>query len=110
MRLGVFAALLLVWQLVCGFFACRPTCCVSMGGDENGWRAIPSLVSSFLITAEEGGGRTCGSIVVGVAWRWCLRSRGGCGGCCIVTLLLQTVPIVAVAALILMWFARAHLR
>jgi NitT/TauT family transport system permease protein len=65
---------------------------------------FPSLLNSFAITAEEAAGGILLSVVVGVAvalifaqFRWVRRMLYPW------TLLLQTVPIVAIAPLILMW-------
>lgn len=104
--LGVFAALLLVWQLVLRIFRVPPYMLPSPWAVTKTVGArFPSLVSSFLITAEEAAGGLVVSIVVGVAValvfaqsRWVRRMLYPW------TLLLQTVPIVAVAPLILMWF------
>lgn len=65
---------------------------------------FPSLLNSFLITAEEAAGGLAASIVVGVAvamvfaqWRWLRKLLYP------YTILLQTVPIVAIAPLIINW-------
>jgi NitT/TauT family transport system permease protein len=65
---------------------------------------FPELVRSLLLTAEAASLGLAGSIVVGVAialifaqWRWLRRLLFP------YTILLQTVPIVAIAPLILMW-------
>jgi NitT/TauT family transport system permease protein len=65
---------------------------------------FPSLVSSLAITAGEAGGGLLASIVAGVfialafgQFRWVRRMLYP------YTILLQTVPIVAIAPLILMW-------
>jgi NitT/TauT family transport system permease protein len=65
---------------------------------------FPSLLSSFLITTEEAAGGLAASIVVGVAvammfaqWRWLRQLVYP------YTILLQTVPIVAIAPLIIDW-------
>jgi NitT/TauT family transport system permease protein len=64
----------------------------------------PSLLSSLWITAEEAAGGLLASIVVGVAvamvfaqWRWLRQMLYP------YTILLQTVPIVAIAPLIINW-------
>ena len=89
----------------CGSSACRHTCCPRHGP----WRALsptasPSLLIALEITAEESAGGLVASIVVGVLIalifaqsRWVRRMLYP------YTLLLQTVPIVAIAPLILMW-------
>ncbi len=65
---------------------------------------FPSLVNSLLITTEEAAGGLVASIVAGVAvsmifaqWRWLRQLLYP------YTILLQTVPIVAIAPLIIMW-------
>jgi NitT/TauT family transport system permease protein len=65
---------------------------------------LPSLLSSLLITAEEAAGGLAASILVGVAiamifaqWRWLRQLLYP------YTILLQTVPIVAIAPLIINW-------
>jgi NitT/TauT family transport system permease protein len=64
----------------------------------------PSLLNSLLITTEEAAGGLAGSIVAGVAiamifaqWRWLRQLLYP------YTILLQTVPIVAIAPLIINW-------
>jgi len=64
----------------------------------------PSLLASLRITAEEAAGGLLASIVVGVAvamifaqWRWLRQALYP------YTILLQTVPIVAIAPLIINW-------
>jgi NitT/TauT family transport system permease protein len=64
----------------------------------------PSLLESLRITAEEAAGGLLASIVVGVAvamvfaqWRWLRQTLYP------YTILLQTVPIVAIAPLIINW-------
>ena len=75
----------------CGYSRCRPTC-------------FPSLLNSFAITAAESAGGLIASIIVGVLValffaqsRWVRRMLYP------YTILLQTVPIIAIAPLILMW-------
>jgi NitT/TauT family transport system permease protein len=65
---------------------------------------LPSLLNSFLITTEEAAGGLAASIVVGVGvamifaqWRWLRQLLYP------YTILLQTVPIVAIAPLIINW-------
>ncbi len=65
---------------------------------------FPSLLNSLLITTEEAAGGLAASIVAGVAaamvfaqWRWLRRLFYP------YTILLQTVPIVAIAPLIINW-------
>ncbi len=102
---AVFAALLLLWQgldlaLHVPPYMLPPPLAVG--------RAViarfPSLMTSLAITSEEAAGGLAASIVVGVLIafifaqsRWIRRMLYP------YTILLQTVPIVAVAPLILMW-------
>jgi NitT/TauT family transport system permease protein len=65
---------------------------------------LPSLLRSLLITTEEAAGGLAASIVVGVGiamvfaqWRWFRQLFFP------YTILLQTVPIVAIAPLIILW-------
>jgi NitT/TauT family transport system permease protein len=65
---------------------------------------FPSLLNSLWITAEEAAGGLAASIVVGVAvamifaqWRWLRQLFYP------YTILLQTVPIVAIAPLVILW-------
>ena len=103
--LAVFAALLVMWQLVLWIFHVPPYMLPSPWAVA---RAVvvrfPSLVASLAITAAESGGGLIASIVVGVVIalifaqsRWVRRMLYP------YTILLQTVPIVAIAPLILMW-------
>jgi NitT/TauT family transport system permease protein len=103
--LGVFAALLLLWQSVLWIFRVQPFMLPSPWAVA---RAVvmrfPALMTSLSITAEEAGGGLIASVVVGVAIalifaqsRWVRRMLYP------YTILLQTVPIVAIAPLILMW-------
>ena len=65
---------------------------------------VPSLLNSLLITAEEAAGGLAAGIIAGVAvamvfaqWRWLRQLVYP------YTILLQTVPIIAIAPLILNW-------
>lgn len=103
--LGVFAALLLLWQLVLWIFRVPPFMLPSPWAVARAVVArFPSLLTSLSITAREAGGGLAASIVVGVIIalifaqsRWVRRMLYP------YTILLQTVPIVAIAPLILMW-------
>jgi NitT/TauT family transport system permease protein len=103
--LAVFAALLFLWQLIVWVFRVPPFMLPSPWAVAKAVEArFPSLVGSFAITAEEAVGGISLSVVVGVAIalvfaqsRWVRRMLYPW------TLLLQTVPIVAIAPLILMW-------
>jgi NitT/TauT family transport system permease protein len=104
--LAVFAALLLLWQLVLWIFRVPPYMLPSPWAVKKAiGERFPLLLSSFWITAEEAAGGLIVSIIVGVGValifaqsRWIRRMLYPW------TLLLQTVPIVAIAPLILMWF------
>jgi len=103
--IAVFAGLLLLWQLVLWIFHVPPYMLPSPWAVAKALTArFPSLLNSFAITAEEAAGGILLSVVVGVAvalifaqFRWVRRMLYPW------TLLLQTVPIVAIAPLILMW-------
>jgi NitT/TauT family transport system permease protein len=103
--IAVFAGLLLLWQLVLWIFQVPPYMLPSPWAVAKALTArFPSLLNSFAITAEEAAGGILLSVVVGVAvalifaqFRWVRRMLYPW------TLLLQTVPIVAIAPLILMW-------
>jgi NitT/TauT family transport system permease protein len=103
--LAVFAALLALWQLVLWVFRVPPFMLPSPWAVARAvGRRLPSLGTAFAITGEEALGGLLASIVAGVAIalifaqsRWIRRMLYP------YTLLLQTVPIVAVAPLILMW-------
>lgn len=101
----VFACLLAVWQAVISinhlpaYILPGPLTVAITIHDR-----YSSLLSSFLITAEEAAGGLLASIVVGVAvamifaqWRWLRQTLYP------YTILLQTVPIVAIAPLIINW-------
>ena len=103
--LAVFAAMLALWQLVLWIFHVPPYMLPSPWAVA---RAVgsrfPSLVAALATTAAEAGGGLIASIVVGVVIalmfaqsRWVRRMLYP------YTILLQTVPIVAIAPLILMW-------
>jgi NitT/TauT family transport system permease protein len=103
--LAVFAGLLAVWQLIIWTFRVPPYMLPTpLAVAQAVARRYPSLAVSFAITAEEAVGGILLSIVVGVGIalifaqsRWVRRMLYPW------TLLLQTVPIVAIAPLILMW-------
>lgn len=101
----VFAGLVGLWQAIIWFnhlpayILPGPVAVVSALRDR-----YPSLLDSFRITAEEAAGGLAASIVVGVAaamvfaqWRWLRQTLYP------YTILLQTVPIVAIAPLIINW-------
>jgi NitT/TauT family transport system permease protein len=102
---GVFAALLVLWQLVLWIFHVprymlpSPWAVALAVGHR-----FPSLLTSLVITAEESAGGLVASVIVGVLVallfaqsRWVRQMLYP------YTLLLQTVPIIAIAPLILMW-------
>jgi len=101
----VFTALLLVWQAVVWVFRVPPFMLPPPYAVASALVGrFPALITSLLITAEGAGGGLIASIVIGVAIalifaqsRWVRRMLYP------YTILLQTVPIVAVAPLILMW-------
>jgi NitT/TauT family transport system permease protein len=103
--LAVFAALVLIWQLILWIFHVPPYMLPSPFAVARVSAArFSSLLASFAITAEESAGGLIASVIVGVLIalvfaqsRWVRRMLYP------YTLLLQTVPIVAVAPLILMW-------
>ncbi len=101
----VFGALLVLWQAILWIFRVPAFMLPSPWAVA---RAVvvrfPSLMASLAITAEESAGGLIASIVVGVVIalifaqsRWVRRMLYP------YTILLQTVPIVAIAPLILMW-------
>ena len=103
--LCVFAAVLLLWQSVLWIFHVPPFMLPSPWSVARAVVArFPALLTSLSITAEEAGGGLIASIIVGVLIalifaqsRWVRRMLYP------YTILLQTVPIVAIAPLILMW-------
>jgi NitT/TauT family transport system permease protein len=102
---AVFAALLALWQLVLWVFRVPSFMLPSPWAVAQAFgKRLPSLAAAFAITGEEALGGLLASIIAGVAIalifaqsRWIRRMLYP------YTLLLQTVPIVAVAPLILMW-------
>jgi NitT/TauT family transport system permease protein len=102
---SVFAALLALWQLILWIFHVPPYMLPSPWAVARAVVArFPSLVAALTITAAEAGGGLLASVVVGVVIalmfaqsRWVRRMLYP------YTILLQTVPIVAIAPLILMW-------
>jgi len=101
----VFAALLLLWQLVLWVFRVQPFMLPSPWAVACAFvKRFPALLTSLSITALEAGGGLLASVGVGVVIalvfaqsRWVRRMLYP------YTILLQTVPIIAVAPLILMW-------
>ncbi len=102
---AVFVALLIVWQLVLVIFRVPAYMLPSPWAVARAvWNRFPSLLASFAVTGEESFGGLIASIVVGVMVallfaqsRWVRKMLYP------YTILLQTVPILAIAPLILMW-------
>ena len=102
---AVFVALLILWQLILWIFHVPPYMLPSPWAVARAVVArFPSLLTSLAITAEESLGGLVASIIVGVIIallfaqsRWVRKMLYP------YTILLQTVPIVAIAPLILMW-------
>jgi NitT/TauT family transport system permease protein len=102
---AVFAALLVIWQLILWIFHVPPYMLPSPWAVARSvGNRFPSLIAALSITMVEAGGGLLASIVVGVVIalmfaqsRWVRRMLYP------YTILLQTVPIVAIAPLILMW-------
>jgi NitT/TauT family transport system permease protein len=103
--LAVFLALLILWQLILWIFQVPRYMLPSPWAVARAVDArLPSLLTSTAITAEESLGGLIASILVGVIValvfaqsRWVRKMLYP------YTILLQTVPIVAIAPLILMW-------
>jgi len=103
--LAVLAALLLLWQLILLIFSVKPFMLPSPWAVAKSVSAhLPSLATAFAITGEEALGGLLASIIAGVVIallfaqsRWIRRMFYP------YTLLLQTVPIIAIAPLILNW-------
>ena len=103
--LTVFAGFLVLWQMVLWIFRVpafmlpSPWAVVRAVGAR-----FPSLLNSLAITAEESAGGLVASVLIGVIValvfaqsRWVRKMLYP------YTLLLQTVPIIAIAPLIIMW-------
>src|ERR1700744_4542519 len=103
--LAVFAGLLLLWQGLALWLHLPPYMLpMPLAVGAAVVTRFPSLVASLAITAQEAAGGLAASIVVGLLialifaqFRWIRRMFYP------YTILLQTVPIVAVAPPILMW-------
>jgi NitT/TauT family transport system permease protein len=103
--LAVFAALVMLWQLILWVFHVPPYMLPSPWAVLRAVDArFPSLLNSLAITAEESAGGLAASIAVGVLValffaqsRWVRKMLYP------YTLLLQTVPIIAIAPLIINW-------
>jgi NitT/TauT family transport system permease protein len=103
--LAVFAALLVVWQLILWVFHVPPFMLPPPLAVARAVGArLPSLLNALSITAEESAGGLVTSVAVGVLVAlWFAQSRWVRRMLYPYTLLLQTVPIIAIAPLILMW-------
>jgi len=103
--LAVFLAMLVLWQLVLWIFHVPSYMLPSPWAVGRAVVArFPSLLNSLTITTEEAGGGLLSSIVIGVLialvfgqFRWVRRMLYP------YTILLQTVPVLAITPLILMW-------
>ncbi len=103
--IGIFAALLLLWTAVIHLFAIQPYMLPTpIRVASAGWARLPSLLTSLVITAAAATLGLLASIVVGLLVAllfaqstWLRRMFYP------YTILLQTVPIIAIAPLILMW-------
>jgi NitT/TauT family transport system permease protein len=102
---AVFAALVALWQLVLWIFHVPPYMLPSPWAVAVAVRArFPSLLTALSMTAEEAAGGLIAGTAVGVVValvfaqsRWVRKMLYP------YTLLLQTVPIIAIAPLIIMW-------
>jgi NitT/TauT family transport system permease protein len=101
----VFAALIAIWSRVVAWAHIPPYILPGpLAVAQALVQRFPSLLNSLAITAEEAAGGLIASIVVGVAiamifaqWRWMRQLVYP------YTILLQTVPIVAIAPLVINW-------
>ena len=103
--LTVFAALVVLWQVIIWIFRVAPYMLPSpLSVAHAVAERFPMLLRALSITALEAAGGLAGSIVVGITLalifaqsRWVRQMLYP------YTLLLQTVPIIAISPLILMW-------
>jgi len=103
--LAVFFALVALWQIILWVFHVPPFMLPSPWAVTQAvGRRFPSLLNSLAITAEESAGGLAASVIIGTLMalvfaqsRWVRKMLYP------YTLLLQTVPIIAIAPLILMW-------
>jgi NitT/TauT family transport system permease protein len=103
--LAVFGALLLLWQLVIWIFQVQPYMLPSPWAVAKAVSTrFPSLTTSLAITGEEALGGLIASVIVGMLIallfaqsRWVRKMLYP------YTILLQTVPIIAIAPMILSW-------
>lgn len=103
--LAVFAAFLVLWRLIIWVFRVPAYMLPSPWAVARAVQArFPSLLNALGITAEESAGGLAASIVFGVLVALVFaQSRWVRKMLLPYTLLLQTVPIIAIAPLILMW-------
>jgi len=103
--LVVFAALLIVWQLVLWLFRVPPYMLPSPWAVAKAvGHRFPSLIASTAITAEESLGGLIASVIIGVVVAlFFAQSRWARKMFYPYTILLQTVPIIAISPLILNW-------
>jgi NitT/TauT family transport system permease protein len=103
--LAVFAALLVVWQLILLIFRVPAFMLPSPWAVAHAvYDRFPSLMNAFVITAGEATGGLAASVVVGVVVALVFaQSRWVRNMFYPYTILLQTVPIIAIAPLILNW-------
>jgi NitT/TauT family transport system permease protein len=102
---AVFAALLILWQLVLWIFKVQPYMLPAPWAVAKAFdKRFSSILIALEITGAESAGGLIASVGVGVLvalvfakWRWVRRMLYP------YTLLLQTVPIIAITPLILMW-------
>jgi NitT/TauT family transport system permease protein len=103
--LAVFAAFIVLWQFILWAFHVPPFMLPSPWAVARALGArLPSLLNSLAITAVESAGGLVASVSVGLLvalvfaqFRWVRKMLLP------YTLLLQTVPIIAIAPLIIMW-------
>jgi NitT/TauT family transport system permease protein len=103
--MAVLAVLIGLWQLIVVFYHLPPYLLPGPKPVAEALRdRLPSLLDSLRITAEEAAGGLLASVVFGVAvamifaqWRWLRQLLYP------YTILLQTVPIVAIAPLVINW-------
>ena len=102
---AVFLAILLLWQIVVLVFRVPSYMLPSPWAVARAGAArFSSLLNASVLTAEEAGGGLLASVVAGVIIAlFFARSRWVRRMLYPYTILLQTVPIVAIAPLILMW-------
>jgi NitT/TauT family transport system permease protein len=103
--LAVFAALLLVWQLVIWIFRVQPYMLPSPWAVAKAVvKRFPSLLTSLAITGEEALGGLIASTIAGVLVALIFAQSGWVRKLLYpYTILLQTVPIIAVTPMIISW-------